>query len=206
MRDTLLGRGLAEAAGELPLPEGDVVSASASQPADPDDTPSRATKHSLASLHRILAPIALFRAFSARLIGGTLRTPPTPARRLLAAGTFSVLVVDDEPNIHLMLTALIGTEDSLVGLSSAMSGDEAVRLALHERPDIVICDLNMPGMDGLETVSRLRDICPEAVIALYSADPEARRGLELGADVVFDKGDDPTTMLTELLRQARERS
>ena len=117
---------------------------------------------------------------------------------------YSVLTVDDDPSIHMALSVLISTEGALVSFPPALCGPDAIELASRECPDIVICDVNMPGMSGLETLPLLRERCPKAILALYSADPDAGRGMECGADAVFAKSDDPVLMLTDLLHRARQ--
>jgi len=113
---------------------------------------------------------------------------------------FSVLTVDDDAATHQVLSVLIDVEERLAPTEPAFDGAEALRRVQHLRPDVIICDVNMPGMSGMQALPLLRDACPEAVIALYSAHPMARTGLQLGANAVFDKSsDDPSEMLAELL-------
>jgi CheY-like chemotaxis protein len=64
-----------------------------------------------------------------------------------------VLVVDDDEAIRDMLTSVLGDEGYKV--VSAAGGDEALALAPGERPDVVLVDLMMPGMDGRTLVTRL---------------------------------------------------
>ncbi len=69
-----------------------------------------------------------------------------------------ILVVDDEPNIRsLMRTAL---EDAGHSVVEAGSGREAIKLVASARPDIVLMDIVMPDMDGIETIRQLREDAP----------------------------------------------
>lgn len=114
---------------------------------------------------------------------------------------FSVLTVDDDAATHLVLSLLIQIENRMAASAPAFNGHEALERVAAECPDVIISDVNMPGLGGLQALPLMRDACPEAVIALYSSHPAARTGLHLGADAVFDKSaDDPAEMLSELLR------
>jgi CheY-like chemotaxis protein len=65
-----------------------------------------------------------------------------------------VLVVDDEPEIVWVILAML--EDEGVSVIGAHRGDEALEIARRERPDLVITDIMMPGLDGRELCRRLQ--------------------------------------------------
>ncbi|HLL04548.1 MAG TPA: response regulator [Myxococcaceae bacterium] len=65
-----------------------------------------------------------------------------------------ILLVDDSPTVLLMERLLL--QDGPYALLSALGGQEAVQLALAERPDLILMDVVMPGMDGFEVCRRLR--------------------------------------------------
>jgi CheY-like chemotaxis protein len=65
-----------------------------------------------------------------------------------------ILLVDDSPTVLLMERILL--RDAPYTLLSATSGEEALKTALAERPDIILMDVMMPGLDGLEVCRRLR--------------------------------------------------
>jgi len=65
-----------------------------------------------------------------------------------------ILLVDDSPTVLLMERLLL--QDGPYSLLSALGGQEAVHLALAERPDLILMDVVMPGMDGFEVCRRLR--------------------------------------------------
>jgi two-component system nitrate/nitrite response regulator NarL len=69
----------------------------------------------------------------------------------------SILLVDDHPLLRKGLTQLIEDEDELIVAGEASSGSQALILAEELDPDLIILDLNMQGMDGLETLRRLRE-------------------------------------------------
>ena len=114
------------------------------------------------------------------------------------------MIVDDDPATQRVLSVLIEVEDMLSPTDQAYSGAEALHHVATRCPDVIICDVNMPGMSGMQALPLLRQACPDAVIALYSSHPMARTRTAAGRDAVFDKSStDPSVMLGELLRLAR---
>jgi len=93
-----------------------------------------------------------------------------------------ILVVDDEPSILDLLSYNLRKEHFEV--LTAHDGAEALKLAAEHRPDLVILDLMLPGVDGLEVCRRLRRESSIPIIMLTARDEEIDRvvGLELGAD------------------------
>jgi DNA-binding response OmpR family regulator len=97
------------------------------------------------------------------------------------------LVVDDELQYRLLLSRLL----ELAGYHAlaASDGRAALELAATERPDLVILDICMPLMDGLETCRKLRDIISAPIIFLtvFSNPSDRARSLELGAAAYLTK-------------------
>ncbi|RLT21192.1 MAG: DNA-binding response regulator, partial [Chloroflexi bacterium] len=98
-----------------------------------------------------------------------------------------VLVVDDEVRITSMMRMNLEAEG--VRVIAASNGREALDAIREEIPDIVILDVMMPGMDGYETLRRIRTSSQVPVIMLTAKDEENDRikGLELGADDYIGK-------------------
>ena len=112
----------------------------------------------------------------------------------------TVLVVDDEPTI----VEVVGTylERAGFAVERAMDGLEALRLAELHRPDLVVLDLMLPGLDGFEILRRLRERPgkPVAVIMLTARGEESDRlvGLRLGADDYVVKPFSPAELVARV--------
>ena len=104
-----------------------------------------------------------------------------------AAHRPSVLIVDDEPHIVDFLRLGFGYEGFAV--SVAASGPDALRAALAAPPDVVILDVMLPGMSGLDVAKRLRTASDVAIIMLTARDEVDDRvtGLDTGADDYITK-------------------
>ncbi|MGH2462786.1 MAG: response regulator transcription factor [Candidatus Limnocylindria bacterium] len=93
-----------------------------------------------------------------------------------------VLVVDDEPRIVQLVRDYL--ERAGFAVSTARSGPEALMRARQDRPELIVLDLGLPGLDGLEVTRRLRRDSGVPIIMLTARDDETDKvvGLELGAD------------------------
>jgi DNA-binding response OmpR family regulator len=117
-----------------------------------------------------------------------------------------ILVVDDEPSIVDVLTynlAKAGHQPIV-----ARDGEQALKLARAERPDLVILDLMLPGIDGLEVCRALRKDGDLPIIMLTAKDEEVDRvvGLEIGADDYIVKPFSPRELMARVkavLRRAQ---
>ena len=79
-----------------------------------------------------------------------------------------VLTVDDQAVFRTAARDVIAATPGFEPLAAATSGAEAIALSQELRPDLVLMDVRMPGMDGIATTRRLRDAWPEAVVVLIS--------------------------------------
>src|SRR5574338_507159 len=98
-----------------------------------------------------------------------------------------VLVVDDEAPIRRYLRAALGAQGLTVYESA--SGEEAIQAVLADRPDIIILDLGLPGMDGIEVTRRLREWLqtPIIVLSVREAEQDKIAALDAGADDYLTK-------------------
>jgi DNA-binding response OmpR family regulator len=112
----------------------------------------------------------------------------------------TVLVVDDEPTI----LEVVGRYMERAGFETlrAADGPEALRLAAERRPDLVVLDLMLPGIDGIEVMRRLHELPgkPIAVILLTARGEESDRivGLRRGADDYVVKPFSPTELVARV--------
>jgi DNA-binding NarL/FixJ family response regulator len=85
---------------------------------------------------------------------------------------FTVLLVDDHVPFHSAARAMLEATPGCVGISDARSGEEALLIADMLPPDLVLLDVNMAGLDGIETSRRLTSSRPDIVVVLVSADDD----------------------------------
>ncbi|HNN61863.1 MAG TPA: response regulator [Candidatus Obscuribacter sp.] len=113
-----------------------------------------------------------------------------------------VLLVDDDTNIRMV--AVMGLEDELDWeIQEACSGQEAIQLASTQKPDLILLDMMMPGMDGISTFGKLRelDTVKDTPIIFMTAkvQPEEIESYKiLGARGVIIKPFDPITLAQEI--------
>lgn len=80
-----------------------------------------------------------------------------------------LLVADDHPVVRDGLVAMLATQQDFAVIAEAATGPAAVQQALAHRPDIVLLDLEMPELDGVQVIQRLHDLCPTARILVFTA-------------------------------------
>jgi DNA-binding response OmpR family regulator len=121
-----------------------------------------------------------------------------------------VLVVDDDPTVSDVVRRYLERSDFNVTL--AVDGKQALAAAAEHRPDLVVLDLMLPGLDGLEVCRRLRTRDPDLpVVMLTALGEESDRvlGLSLGADDYVTKPFSPRELVLRVqsvLRRSRRRS
>ncbi|MFF4448817.1 response regulator [Streptomyces sp. NPDC001502] len=109
-----------------------------------------------------------------------------------------VLVADDEAMVRAGVCAILARDPHIDVVAEAGDGNQALALTRRHRPDVVLLDIQMPGLDGLTAVARLRrEPTTVGVIMLttFGQDEYITRALEEGADGFLLKADDPRELL-----------
>jgi DNA-binding response OmpR family regulator len=122
----------------------------------------------------------------------------TAPSRTIRAPMATILVVDDEPKITRLVRDYL--ENAGFGVIVAGDGSEALMRARTERPDLVVLDLGLPALDGLDVTRRLRADGDVPIIMLTARDDETDRiiGLELGADDYVTKPFSPRELVARV--------
>lgn len=95
-----------------------------------------------------------------------------------------ILTVDDHPLLRKGIAALVNVESDMKLVAEASSGEEAIEKFRSFQPDVTLMDIQMPGLNGIETISQILKDFPNAriiVLTTYSGDARAVRALKAGA-------------------------
>ncbi|MFY0989217.1 two-component system response regulator NarL [Halomonas sp. C05BenzN] len=117
----------------------------------------------------------------------------------------SILIIDDHPLLRRGVSQLLELEDDLELIGEAGEPEEGVRLAAELDPDMILLDLNMPGMNGIETLKRLRDADYAGRIVMFTVsdhEEDVVDALQSGADGYLLKDMDPDEMIRQLRQVA----
>jgi two-component system nitrate/nitrite response regulator NarL len=120
-----------------------------------------------------------------------------------AAETASVVIIDDHPLFRKGVADLIAMEPSLRLVGEAADGEAGLRLARERQPDLILLDLHMKGLGGLETLRRLRDADTDArvvVLTVSDSEEDVIAALRAGADGYLLKDMEPEDILDGLRR------
>jgi NarL family two-component system response regulator YdfI len=117
-----------------------------------------------------------------------------------------ILVADDHLIIRQGLRLILETEEGFQMVGEAADGAEAVNLCSELKPDVVLMDLRMPGMDGLSAIERLRTEQPGMAVVIlttFNEDDLMMRGLRLGAKGYLLKDTDRETLFNTIRAASR---
>ncbi len=110
-----------------------------------------------------------------------------------------ILIVEDSETMRSLLTSSLEELDVPVKITEAASGFDALRLLPREDFDLVVTDINMPDINGLELVSFVRsnerfESTPVVIVSTEGSERDRDKGLELGADAYLVKPFDPDAL------------
>jgi DNA-binding NarL/FixJ family response regulator len=109
-----------------------------------------------------------------------------------------VVIADDHPAFRAGLRLMIDPVDDIEVVGEATTGEQAVAIAAEHRPDVVVMDLRMPDVDGIEATRRLRDAAPESsvvVLTMFEDDDSVFAAMRAGALGYLLKGAEESDIL-----------
>lgn len=101
-----------------------------------------------------------------------------------------ILIADDHALLRRGLATLLGFNKDIAVVGDAKNGEEAVKAAIKLKPDVVVMDLSMPVMDGVEATRQIREALPDTYVLIltsYSTSVDVSRAMEAGASGAFVK-------------------
>jgi two-component system NarL family response regulator len=117
-----------------------------------------------------------------------------------------VLVVDDHPPMRMGLVALVKSQPGMDVIAEAADGEEAIEVYDDVLPDVVLMDLRMPGIGGVEAILAIRSKHPDArviVLSTYDTDEDIHRAMQSGAKSYLLK-DVPVEEIASTIREVYE--
>jgi DNA-binding NarL/FixJ family response regulator len=119
-----------------------------------------------------------------------------------------VVLADDQALVRAGFRALLDAEADITVVGEAADGDEAVRVAVHERPDVVLMDIRMPGVDGLDATRRIvaddrLDGVHVVILTTFDLDEYVFEALRSGASGFLVKDTEPVELIQAVRVVAR---
>ncbi|HAT01394.1 MAG TPA: two-component system response regulator NarL [Pantoea agglomerans] len=123
----------------------------------------------------------------------------------MTAEKFTLLLIDDHPMLRNGLKQLIALDERLQVVAEAGNGIDGLALAQQHDPDLILLDLNMPGLNGLDTLTQLREIALSGRVVVFSVsdnEEDVVSALKRGADGYLLKDMEPEALLKALHQAA----
>ena len=105
-----------------------------------------------------------------------------------------IILIDDHPLLRKGVAQLIALEDNLEVVAEASSGEEGITLAIEHQPDLILLDLNMKGLSGIDTLNALKQAQAKAKVLMFTvsdSEIDVLQALKFGADVYLLKDSEP---------------
>lgn len=135
-------------------------------------------------------------------MGGQLFEEPP----IVTTDTIRILIVDDQLPFRTIARTVVGVTPGFSVTAEAASGEEAIALAPEVQPQLVLMDINMPGINGVEATRELLQIVPDAVVILvstYQADDLPSGADACGAAAYVHKEDLSPALIISLWQEHR---
>src|SRR6201996_4753146 len=95
-----------------------------------------------------------------------------------------ILTVDDHPLLRKGIAALVNVEDDMKLVAEASTGEEAIEKFRLHKPDVTLMDIQLPGLNGIDSISQIQKEFPSAkiiVLTTYTGDAQVVRAIKAGA-------------------------
>ena len=120
-----------------------------------------------------------------------------------SSNSIRVVLADDQPEVRGVLKRALERDGRFLVVGEAEDGSQALDKARDESPDVIIIDLAMPNMDGMEALGRIVDQAPETKVVVLSSmanfSGSREHAMELGASAVFDKYTSPKRLIKAIV-------
>ncbi|MFH8516634.1 response regulator [Streptomyces gelaticus] len=131
--------------------------------------------------------------------------PPFPAAVPVAApSALRVVVADDNPVVRAGLGVLLSGRDDIAVVAEAVDGRQAYDMAVHHRPDVVLLDVRMPGVDGISALPHLVQIAPVMMLTYSRENEIVHEALRLGASGYLVHGEFTADQLVQAVRDTKD--
>lgn len=123
----------------------------------------------------------------------------------MTAEKYTLLLIDDHPMLRSGLKQLMALDPRLQVVAEAGNGTEGLALAQQHDPDLILLDLNMPGLNGLDTLTQLREMALSGRVVVFSVsdnEEDVVSALKRGADGYLLKDMEPEALLKALYQAA----
>lgn len=118
-----------------------------------------------------------------------------------------VAIVDDHPFFRQGLRDVLAAESDIEVVAEAGDGQEALDLLIQVRPDVVLMDVSLPGMNGIKVTEKVKSRCPQMkfiILTAYDDEEQIYRAVRIGASAYFAKDVAPSELVKTIRLVARE--